>query len=212
MAIEDLRRAVIKEIMRPKKRDLQTRVGPSGLGNPCPKCLGRALAADDKDINDFSLFPWIGTAGHEYLENHTFSQYEHEMRLYVGDVPGYGPIHGTTDMYGDGSVVDWKFVGKKKITEYRLKGVREQYRYQAQLYGNGVFLLGKPVDSVSIVFIPRDSGNVEDIWVHTEEFNPDMAQAALDRAGIVYGIVQEQGWESLPSDEDCWTCRMEGWV
>lgn len=211
MAIENLRRRVIEQIKTPKERDLQTRVGPSGLGNPCPKCLGREMAGEPAE-QDFSLFPWIGTAGHEFLENHTFPEYQHERKVYVGEVPGYGPIKGTTDMTGDGSVVDWKFVGKKKITEYRLRGVREQYRFQAHLYGRGVELEGDEVDSVSIVFIPRDSGNVEDIWVHTEEYNPDMAQAALDRAGVVYGIVLEQGWQALPSDEDCWTCRMEGLI
>jgi hypothetical protein len=34
-----------------------------------------------------------------------------------------------------------------------------------------------------------------------------MAEAALARAGEIYAIVQEKGWETLPSDKDCWDCN-----
>ena len=212
MAKSDLKLRVINEITKGTERDKQKRIGPSGLGNPCPRCLGRELLGTSDD-RDFSLYPWIGTAVHAYLEDNTFKDAEHELKLYVGDVPGYGPINGTTDIYfpDEGIIGDWKIVGLKKIKEYRSKGVPIQYRYQTQVYGRGCELAGKLVESVAIIFIPRDSGNVNDIWIHEEEYQPEMAEAVLARAGKIYEIVQQDGWEGLPSDEDCWNCNYGGW-
>lgn len=160
-------------------------------------------------VSDFSLFPWLGTAGHAQLERTTFPDALHEMKLYVGDVPGYGPIKGTTDLFipDEGLVVDWKFVGLKKIKEYRSKGAPTQYRYQIQLYARGCELAGYGVKSVAVVFIPRDSGDISDIFVHEEQYQPEMAARALERAGLVYQQALEKGWEELPSDDGCWRCR-----
>lgn len=214
----DLKRLLIAEITKPSERDKQRRVGPSGLGDPCPRCLGRALADESPD-QEFSLYPWLGTAVHAYLEEKVFPDMEHELKLWVGDVPGYGSIKGTTDMVyidpetGEITVVDWKIVGLKKIKEYRVKGMKTGYRYQGQLYGNGLRLDGRKPDKVAIVCIPRDSGNVNDIWVYEEAFQEEMAEAALARAGAIYAIVNEHGWDTelLPSDDDCYTCKMEAW-
>lgn len=198
---------VINAITKRTERDNQITAGPSDLGNPCPKCVGRKLAGVPRPDDDFSLFPWIGTAVHYYLEATTFPDDEHELKLYVGDVEGYGPIKGSTDMFRNGVVVDWKVVGLKKIKTYRLNGPPDQYRYQAQLYARGCELAGKVVDSIAIVFIPRDSGNINDMWVYEEKYQPEMAEAVLARAGAIYKIVQEEGWESLPSHDDCWSCN-----
>lgn len=206
MTAQNLKVRVVKEITKKTDRDKQYRVGPSELGNPCARCLGRALAGE-REEQDFSLYPWIGTAGHEYLEHHTFEDEEHELRLFCGEVPGYGEIWGTTDMYLDGTIVDWKFVGIKKIREYRSKGARRQYRFQAMIYGKGCKLAGLPVDSVAICFIPRDSTNVNDIFIWEEAFQEEMADKALARAGEIYAHVLEHGWESLESDIDCWQCN-----
>jgi hypothetical protein len=126
----------------------------------------------------------------------------------VGEVPGYGEIKGTTDLLLDDCIVlDWKFVGIKKIKSYIVNGPPEQYRFQAQLYARGVELSGKPVESIAICFIPRDSGNVNDIYVYEEAYQPEMAEQALVRAGMIYDIVQESGWETLPTDDDCFNCN-----
>jgi hypothetical protein len=163
--------------------------------------------AGEREEQEFSLFPWIGTAGHAYLEDNTFPDAEHELRLYCGEIPGYGAVYGTTDMLLDGTVVDWKFVGKKKIVEYRSRGPKTQYRYQAMIYGKGCKLAGKPVDSIAICFIPRDASNVHDIWIHEEAFQEEMADKALARAGQIWDIVEQRGWQDLPSDPDCWQCN-----
>lgn len=211
----DLKFEFLSELIKPTKRDKQTRIGPSDLGNPCAKCLGRKMTGEGGDAfgGDFSLYPWLGTAGHFYLENTVFqsSDYLHEQRLYVGDVPGYGPIRGTADLVRvsePGMVVDWKFVGLKKIKSYRANGSPKAYRYQRQLYARGVDLAGiAVVESVANVYIPRDSGNIKDIWVDEEAYQPEMAEEALERAGRVYEQALLGGYQSLPSDPDCWVCN-----
>lgn len=211
-----LKAEVIAQITQGTERDKQKRAGPSNIANPCPQCVGRSLAGAPED-RDFSLYPWIGTAVHAYLENNTFPDAEHELKLFVGEVAGYGEIYGTTDMYiivqdpvtGEltAYVLDWKIVGLKKIKSYIVNGPPEQYRYQANLYGRGIELAGKHVDKIAICFIPRDSGNVNDIFIFEEEYQPELAEAALHRAGLIYEIAQTDGWESLPSDDDCYQCN-----
>lgn len=208
--MSDYRLKVISEITKPSERDKQKRIGPSDIGNPCDKCLGRAMM-DERAEQDFSLYPWLGTGNHLYMEQETFPDYEHEMKLYVGDVEGYGPIKGTTDMYDkdEKAAVDWKFVGAKKIKQYRTGGVSDQYRFQAMTYARGIEMLGLPIEKICIVFIPRDSGNVKDIWVHEEEYQPEMAAAALDRATQIWAFLQEEGntWRDLEEDDNCFQCN-----
>lgn len=208
MPASELKSRVILEITKGTERDKQKRVGPSGIGNPCPRCLGRELLGVESE-REFSLYPWIGTAVHFYLEHTSFPDAKHELKLEVGEVPGYGTIKGTTDIYfpNEGIIGDWKIVGLKKIKEYRVKGVPTQYRYQAMMYARGCELAGMVVESIAIIFIPRDSGNVNDIWIYEEEYQPEMAEAALARAGVIYELAKKDGWESLPSDDDCWTCN-----
>lgn len=208
--MSDFRHRLIREITQPTDRDLQTRAGPSELGKDCAKCVGRALM-NERQEQDFSLYPWLGTGNHLYMEQETFPDCEHELKLLVGEVEGYGPIKGTTDMYDpvEKAVVDWKFVGNKNLKKYRASGVSQVYRVQGQLYARGCELSGRPVETVRIAFIPRDSGNVKDIWVHEEDYQPEMAQAALDRASAIWAWLQEDGntWQSLDEGIDCFQCN-----
>lgn len=210
----NLKTAVINEISKKTERDKQVKVGPSDLGG-CPRCVGRKMAGVPGD-QDFSLYPWIGTAVHNYLEVTTFEEAHHELRVKVGEIPGYGEIWGTTDLLivwedGKATVLDWKIVGNKKLKDYRLNGVSKQYRYQIQQYARGCELAGYSVDSVAICFIPRDSGNPNDIWVYEEAYQPDMAEAVLTRAGQIYQHVQENGWEDIPADDECYFCSGKVW-
>lgn len=220
MAKSELKFQLINEITRPTARTLQRRIGPSSLGNPCARCVGREMWATDNDVDgfedDFSMYPWLGTAVHAYLEREVFQtdDFLHEQKLYVGDVPLYGAIKGTADLVHARAtdtlptfVGDWKIVGLKKIKSYRVNGAPKQYRYQAQTYARGCELAGFPVENIAIIFIPRDSGNINDIFIHEEAYQPEMAEAALTRAGAIYKAVLNDGWESLPSDPDCWTCN-----
>ncbi len=210
LTISEIRLKVIEEITRKTDRDKQKKVGPSEIGNPCTRCLGRALAGERAE-QDFSLYPWIGTAVHYFMEHNTFPEAEHELRLFVGTIEGYGDIAGTTDMWypEEAAAVDWKIVGLKKIKQYRANKPPEQYRYQAMLYGLGLFLKGYPIEKIAIVFIPRDSGNVKDIWVYEEAWQEEMALAALERAQDIFNHVSVHGWAELESDDSCYQCNLD---
>ena len=208
--MSDFRLRLIQEISKPTDRDKQKRVGPSELGKDCNKCLARGLM-DERADQDFSLYPWLGTGNHLYMEHATFPEAEHELKLLVGEVEGYGEIKGTTDMYdpADKAVVDWKFVGLKNLKKYRVQGVSQQYRVQGQLYGRGCELSGRRVEKIRIAFIPRDSGNPKDIWVHEELYNPEIAENALERASALWAWLQEPGnhWRDLDEAVDCFQCN-----
>lgn len=204
--------------MRPTARDKQSKVGPSDLGNPCPRCLARSMLSPERGvetIGSFSLFPWIGTAGHFYLQHTVFQEpnvYLHEQKLFIGTIPDYGDIKGTADLIEiDEAVWDWKFVGLKKIKQYRLSGSPKGYRYQRQLYGLGCENAGRPVKTVGNVYIPRDSGNANDIWIDEEEYDREVGERALARADDVYHEALVKGWDALPSDPDCYVCNYRGW-
>lgn len=210
----NIKSRVIKEITVGTERDRQRRAGPSNISNTCPKCVGQSLAgvADDRD---FSLYPWLGTAVHEYLENNCFQggDAHRELKLVCGEVPKYGTIKGTTDLLlfdpvtQTWTVVDYKIVGLKKIKSYIVNGPPENYRYQTQIYGTGCVVAGFEVANVAICFIPRDSGNVNDIYIYEEAYQPEMAEAAFARAGLIYEIVENEGWETLPESPDCYQCN-----
>lgn len=163
---------------------------------------------DERPEQDFSLYPWIGTAVHYYLEDNVFKEAEHELKLLCGEIPGYGEVRGTTDMYYEKTVVDWKIVGASKIKSYRVNGPPSQYRYQAMVYAKGCELSGREVENIAICFIPRDSGNVKDIWVHEESYQPEMADRAFERAEFIWEYVKKNGWQDLESDDKCYTCNM----
>lgn len=207
----DIKTAVIHEITKKTARDKQRRVGPSDLGG-CPRCLAeKMLGEGDGFGDDFSLYPWIGTAVHHYLEYSTFPGAQHELRVSVGEIPGYGEIKGTTDLllpWDDGAtVLDWKIVALKRIRDFRVNGVSKQYRYQVQMYGKGAVNEGFNVDSVAICFIPRDSQNVNEIWVHEEAYQPEMVDRVMLRAEKIYQQALAKGVDSIPSDDDCYTCN-----
>lgn len=208
--MSNIRDMVISEITQPTQRDKQKKIGPSEIGNPCEICVARALN-NDRHSQSFSLYPWIGTAVHYFMEKKTFDEEMHELRVTVGEIEGYGTIHGTCDMVltepdGD-AIVDWKVVGLKKIKHYKLNGIPEQYRYQAMLYGLGAKNFGLDINKIAIVFIPRDSGNVKDIWVHEEQWQPEMAEAALARAKAIFDHIKTKGYTELESDSECYQCN-----
>lgn len=214
----NLKRRLVAEITVGTDRDRQRRAGPSNISNACPRCVGQSLAGVSED-REFSMYPWIGTAVHSYLELNAFQGEDamREQKFYCGDVEGYGEIKGTSDLVlydevtGKWTIVDYKIVGLKKIKSYIVNGPPENYRFQTQIYGRGGELAGLDIEKVAIAFVPRDSGNVNDIYIYEEAYQPEMAEAAFARASLIYEIVQSDGWETLPSDDDCYQCNGMAW-
>lgn len=200
-----------------RDRTTQTAIGPSGLGNPCTRCLARdALGHPIKrEFND----PWcaiIGTAVHAWLADaatHANDQAGEEWYLTETRVhphPDVLPKGGNADLYDAErkTVIDHKVVGAEQLRKYRLNGPGPQYRVQAHLYGLGFHRTGKPVEHVAVAFWQR-GGRLSDLYVWTEPYQPQIALDAINR----YRTIAEQATAIgpailplLPAHPDCWDC------
>lgn len=222
-AIQTVVDRIQNTITAPDERDKQTRIGPSALGKQCEWCLGNAMVNGDEP--KFVHAAWLGTCVHLWLEqNETFSETRKELRVEVGEIPGYGPIGGTCDRF-DGDVVvatDYKTSSKKNARRlkngYVTRGGQVEiidqqlleYYVQVQAYGLGAENAGFKPEFVMLYIIPRDSTSISDhVWLPFE-YNPDIVHAYLARAGEIYAWAQEHGVNSLEVDPECWSCMREG--
>jgi hypothetical protein len=208
-------------VFAPDSRSQQVKIGPSGIGDACDKCVAETMALMLPDVQHIptpgGLKAFFGTGLHllmeERVQEFAMSQKTGlkilaESKFDVGEIPGYGMIRGTTDCLYETTVFDWKTSDRPKIAKYRLKGVPKNYSYQAQMYGLGASLAGHKVEWCSLVFFPRDSNDVRDIWQYVEPFNPALAHRALARATRIWDEFVTQGRiDELDSDLDCWRCK-----
>lgn len=174
-------------------RSQQILPGPSELGNPCDRALFHKLAGtpavNARETDTPNWKAQVGTAVHAWL-NDTFTQantpgntrWLRETRVNVGTIAG-ADIDGSCDLYDreTATTVDWKTTSNNKLKDYRRNGPGEQYRQQGHLYGRGWTRRGLPVDTVMIVFLPRD-GNLADTYVWHEPYSEQIAVASLARA------------------------------
>ena len=172
----------------------------------------------------------VGTAIHAYLEDYnTDPEAQREMRVTLGEIPGYGKVSSTTDLYlpQHKLLVDFKTTDRKKLARYQrvdeyppeptdpdlLHGAyatMQQYYRQAQLYAWGVEQLGHEVEQVAIVFVCRDGQIVDrDIWSpQPQVYNRAIAEAVFGRAVKLWEYLQDGGDpEQLTQDEYCYYCN-----
>lgn len=233
-------RLILGSITKPSERDKQVKIGPSAVGG-CAYCVAYTMAhkLPEKPLprgdEGFGYAAWIGTMCHEWLENHLdlgddYSQ-NHEEKLYIGEIEGYGSLKGSCDLYVPelAMTFDWKFPGKWSFEKLQLalkKGsiaekrgdpiTREhlpstQYRFQQQLYAHGQHLLGRPIEECAIVFFPRHSNDVNDVTFWSEPYQPAMVEAAFARTNQIWEDVQNGELSEIPSDfGSCYTCDTYG--
>jgi hypothetical protein len=180
-------------------RSQQKLIGPSEIGVPCSRALLHKLAQDDEPDRGPAWKPTVGTAVHAWLEG-VFSTdsavedgWRTEERLVVGNI-GPHEIAGSCDLFVPGVVIDWKAVGKTRLTQYKSKGPGPQYRTQAHTYGKGWDDLGEPVQIVMVAFVPRD-GELRDSYLWWEPYDRSIAEAGLRRANAAYDLLDALGLE-----------------
>lgn len=200
-----------------RDRTRQTAIGPSGIGNPCTRCLARhALGRPlEREYGD----PWcaiIGTAVHSWLaeaaEHSNFTAGEDwwlaETRVHPH--PDVMPAGGSADLYDvlRKTVIDHKVVSAERLKAFKRNGPGLTYRRQAHLYGLGYHRLGKPVEHVAVAFWCR-GGRLSDLHVWTEPYDVDVAMEAITR----YRTIRDQALALggavlplLPADPNCWDC------
>lgn len=161
-----------------RARSRQVEVGPSSIGG-CHRRLWHELAGTEHTNDGDKLGAICGTFIHAGIEEALRRQdpfgdlYELEIGV------EHGGLRGNVDCYDkvNRMVIDWK-TNKKGGARYFGKGNRQQI-WQIQLYGWLLSQNGYVVEDVSLVGIPRD-GKMKDILVHTEPYDPAIAQEALD--------------------------------
>lgn len=229
----DPKELAIELLKAPTERDLQVKVGASNLAQPCARCLADALIASAASTNHQSPY-WLGavlgTATHNYLEGRIRSMHpemEPEQRMVLGEIPGYGVVKSTTDLYiGEPhfQVIDWKTTTKKKLpnikqalttepTEYdgsEMAEVRYKvtgYKYQLLTYGRGMVLAGKRVDTVSLGFICRDGVGDADIWGWSMPYDAEAAERVWNRLERLWAWLEAgNDPNELTSATGCYHC------
>jgi hypothetical protein len=202
-------------------RSHQRRIGPSGIGTPCPRKLAYQLAESETDRRPHTeLRQTVGTAVHSWVEGrfqeHGGGRWLTETKVYVGDLvtpSGTTRIDGTSDLYHvpTATVVDLKVPGAEGVKKLRLHGLGQTYRVQGHLYGCGYANLGYPVRAVAVIAVPAAGEWRDRVWCE-EPFNPRIAQAGLDRASKVLGHIEKHGLDATleklkPVNDFCRRCE-----
>jgi len=204
-------------------RSQQTRIGPSGLGHECDRCLGAMLAEHTQDSSDTPWLPTIGTAVHTWIgeafdaaniERFTQGLDERwliEETVIVGAVGGV-EIDGSCDLYDldTRTVIDHKLVGASTLKQARVK-VSEQYRRQVHLYAAGMINAGHPVEHVAINYLPRNAKSLDAGYWFTEGYKPDLVAETLARADSLARAIGAAGAEivlpQLARASGCFDCH-----
>ena len=221
--IETFARDVLKT---PTDRDKQRLVGPSNLSNQCTRCLADDMLRSEQAESRFWMGAVIGTAIHELFSVRVQDNPDvlTEHKLVLGDIPNYGTVKGTMDLYVKPAktVVDLKTTNRKKLATYKrvlrdsdqsasLVSARlkiNNYINQTMLYGKAATASGLPVKKVAIAFICRDGTGDNDIWVWETAFDPDRAEKVWQRAKSLWAWLQDgNNPDTLPSAEGCYYCE-----
>lgn len=91
-------------------------------------------------------------------------------------------------------------------SEMNSGGVPPEYMGQTMLYIRGLRAMGRQVDYAVLVFIPRDSNRVTDMWVASCVYRPDIAEGVIRRASHLAHLVRTGRTADLKPDPECWTC------
>jgi hypothetical protein len=161
-----------------RARSNQVQIGPSELGGCRRKVWYRLNDQIQTNHNELKLAAIMGTAIHAAIENAIELADPTGTKYVVEQEVEYGDMKAHIDLWipETGDVVDWKTVKKNNLSYFP----STQQRWQVQVYG---YLLdksgkGKPTN-VNLVAIPRD-GNEADIKVHSEPYDPTIAEEAMN--------------------------------
>lgn len=223
---DEVESLAIDLLSTPTKRDRQTKIGASGIGDPCDYCLAmKLLAYSGNGKQKYWLGAKIGTAIHALIEKEALKHIEKpesyhfyslldarvEESVLVGHLPHYGDIYSTPDLYlaAEEHLIDWKTTKRDKMTQYKLKGIPPQYQYQGQLYARALNDAGFPVKRVTFVFINRDGTSDADIVAFSFDYDKALADEAWDRLESMWEWLRAGGDpDSLTSDKNCYTCNV----
>lgn len=210
-------------------RDKQSKVGASNFSSLCTRCLGDdLLGLKPHGQSQHYLGAVVGTAIHAMLEERGQNDPDTltEFKLTLGELPGYGVIKSTMDLYHEpsGTVGDYKTTTKDKLVfikralldepdEFEVSKVTDArfkvagYINQALSYGRGMVLAGYDVKNVVLIFVCRDGSGDKDVWSYMIPYDQEQADKVWLRLERLWAWLQEgNDPRKLPSHASCYYC------
>lgn len=196
------------------ERSQQSTMGPSEIGTPCDRRVAMSLLRLPRvNPGGDNWASFVGTYGHTGLAEMLVwadagsGRYVTEERV---EFPSRYVPKGTLDALDRmlTTVWDWKLMGQWSLDKLKIEGPSPQYRVQLHTYGYGLRIRGEVVSDVALIGMPRDKSTLDDLYVWTEPYNPQVARDALARVGrIGETLADEDGADPLNFPIDNSNCR-----
>lgn len=209
-------------------RNLQTTMGPSGVGHPCARSLVFDLSGRTPPRDPFHD-PWpsiVGTAVHTWLDE-ALVQYGDghwlsDHVIYTGSraVPsGHLDAHHIPSQ----TVIDFKVLGNTTYDSAAKHAADDtywspgsdggQYFIQLQTYGYGLVRAGFPVRRVGLAVFGR-AKKLTNLFIRGWQYREDMATWALRRAEaaqmLAAGGLDPLAVPANPTSKGCHYCPWKG--
>lgn len=178
-------------------RSAQVTMGPSEMGTPCDRRLALSLMRmPPVNPGGDGWAAFVGTCIHAGLEQMFMwadagtGRFAVEQRLEFDSK--YVP-KGTADLIDRTLFMldDHKCQGRWSRNKLRTQGPSWTYRTQAHVYAYGARKRGEKIERVAIISWPRDEATLDDLYVWTEEYRPDIVQKAFARVDRIGGEVED---------------------
>lgn len=135
---DEVRRMAVDILKAPTARDQQRLIGASNLANGCDFCLasnftgdmretpmldrawgGRVIGTGIHGLAETRISEWLENQLHEFSRKHSDAQVE--KRIVLGEIPGYGVLGSTPDLFlpGQAHLFDWKSITRQKLAIMR---------------------------------------------------------------------------------------------
>lgn len=202
-------------------RGRQTQIGVSEVGMLCQRCVVRKLANLPKTQEVGSWRAQLGTYVHGGLAEEFESRFGASGQVLIEQsltVHTYKDfvLRGSCDAFfpnnGRGLVADWKIVGDDTLEAVRSGNIKQQYVVQGNLYALGWALQGYEVETVALMFLPANKGNLQRDAVPVEfPYDPLVAAQALAKVENYIDQAEVIGWKELLSQtarhSGCFSCK-----
>jgi len=213
MAINDRLRLAITKRSEWTPRSRQTAIGLSEAGDPCARKLAYKIFGIMKTNTQSD--PWAmisGSAIHDWLADCFKDQFDGEENpLYLVEYPVQAApgLSGTLDLFDIANkiVIDHKCVGSSSMKKRTANGLTQTQRVQLSLYALGLENEGSRVEQIACAYYPL-GGRLDGLHVVVEEYNPQIAFAAIDRMNDLLKATQVVTINEIPAtpSEMCAFC------
>lgn len=193
------------------ERSQQATMGPSEIGTPCDRRIAMSLLRiPPVNPGGDNWAAFVGTCVHAGLADMLVwadtgsGRYASELSVFF---PSAHVPHGTLDGMDRVLFVVWdyKAMGQWSLDKLKVEGPSPQYRVQVHTYAYGARIRGEVVSDVAIVGLPRDKSSLDDLYVWTEPYDPQVARDAIarvDRISSQLGPMEPDGQWSAARPED----------